>query len=68
MLSKEEIKQRLNRTIEEIKDLEKDKNNEFQNYDITTLNLRITAKVYAEVLGKQYSMSENKIIKVSENE
>lgn len=66
MLSKEEIKQRLNRTIEEIKDLEKDKNNEYQNYDITTLNLRITAKVYAEVLGKQYSMSENKIIKVTE--
>ena len=66
MLSKEEIKQRLNRTIEEIKDLEKDKNNEFQNYDITTLSLRITAKVYAEVLGKQYSMSENKIIKIAE--
>ncbi len=68
MLSKEEIKQRLNRTIEEIKDLEKDKNNEYQNYDITTLNLRITAKVYAEVLGKQYSMIENKLLKVTENE
>ena len=68
MLSKEEIKQRLNRTIEEIKDLEKDKNNEYQNYDITTLNLRITAKVYAEVLGKQYSMSENKLLKITEHE
>jgi hypothetical protein len=68
MLSKEEIKQRLNRTIEEIKDLEKDKNNEFQNYDITTLSLRITAKVYAEVLGKQYSISENKLLKITENE
>jgi len=68
MLSKEEIKQGLNRTIEEINDLEKDKDNEFQNYDITTLNLRITAKVYAEILGKQYSVSENKLLKVSEYE
>ena len=68
MLSKEEIKQRLNRTMEEINDLEKDKSNEFQNYNITTLNLRITAKVYAEILGKQYSISENKLLKVSENE
>ena len=68
MLTKEEIKQRLNRTIEEISDLEKDKENEFQNYDIATLNLRITAKVYAEILGKQYSMSENKLLKISENE
>ena len=68
MLSKEEIKQRLNRTIEEIKDLEKDKNNEFQNYDVTMLCLKRDAKIYAEVLGKQYSIIENKIIKVSENE
>jgi len=68
MLGKEEIKQRLNRTIEEINDLEKDKDNEFQNYDITTLNLRIIAKVYAEILGKQYSVSENKLLKVSEYE
>ena len=68
MLSKEEIKQRLNRTIEEIKDLEKDKNNEFQNYDITSLCLKRDAKIYAEVLGKQYSMSENKLLKITENE
>lgn len=68
MLSKEEIKQRLNRTIEEIKDLEKDKNNEFQNYEITSLMLKRDAKIYAEVLGKQYSMSENKLLKFSENE
>jgi len=68
MLGKEEIKQRLNRTIEEINDLEKDKDNEFQNYEITTLSLRIAAKVYAEILGKQYSISENKLLKISENE
>lgn len=66
MLSKEEIKQRLNRTIEEIKDLEKDKNNEFQNYEVMNLNLRITAKIYAEVLGKQYSIAENKLLKITE--
>lgn len=68
MLTKEEIKQRLNRTIEEINDLEKDKDNEFQNYEITSLSLRIAAKVYAEILGKQYSMTENKLLKISEYE
>ncbi len=67
MLIKKEIEQRLKRTIEEINDLEKDKDNEFQNYKITSLTLRVTAKVYADVLQKQYSMSENKILKITED-
>jgi hypothetical protein len=66
MLTKEEIEQRLNRTIEEINDLENDKDNEFQNYFMSTLNLRLAAQIYAEILMKQYSISENKLLKVSE--
>lgn len=68
MLLKQELKQRLNSTIEKINQLNKDKDNEFQNYDISLLNLQIEAKVYANVLELQYNMATNKILKISENE
>lgn len=68
MLSKQELKQRLNSTIEKINQLNKDKDNEFQNYDVSLLNLQIEAKVYANVLELQYNMATNKILKISENE
>lgn len=68
MLSKAELKQRLNSTIEKINQLNKDKDNEFQNYDISLLNLQIEAKVYANVLELQYNIATNKILKISENE
>ena len=68
MLSKAELKQRLNSTIEKINQLNKDKDNEFQNYDISLLNLQIEAKVYANILELQYNIATNKILKISENE
>lgn len=68
MLLEEELRQRLNSTVENIKQLNKDKKNEFQNYDISLLNLQIEAKVYANVLELQYNMATNKILKISENE
>ena len=66
MLEKAEVKQRLNSIIEQINQLNKDKDNEYQNYDISLLNLQIEAKVYANVLKLQYNMVTNKILKVSE--
>ena len=68
MLLKPELKQRLNSIIEKINQLNKDKDNEFQNYDISLLNLQIEAKVYANILELQYNIATNKILKISENE
>lgn len=68
MLLEQELRQRLNSTVETIKQLNKDKKNEFQNYDISLLNLQIEAKVYANVLELQYNMATNKILKITENE
>lgn len=66
MLGKAEIRQKLNSTIENINQLNKDKDNEYQNYDISLLNFQIEAKVYAHVLELQYNMVTNKVLKITE--